>query len=49
MKKIIIKEASKGSSIVILDKTYFKTKIQEILEDKTNFKLIDTKIDNNII
>ena len=27
----------------------YKTKIQEILEDKTYYKLIDTNVDNNII
>ena len=46
---IIIKEADKGSAVVILDKTYYKTKIQEILKDETNYKLIDTNIDNNFI
>ena len=30
-----MKEADKGSAIVILNKTYYGTKIQEILEDKT--------------
>ena len=33
---IIIKEADKGSAVVIFDKTYYKTKIQEILNDETN-------------
>ena len=42
---IIIKEADKGSFLVILDKMYYKTKIQEILKDKTNYKIIDTNID----
>ena len=46
---IIIKEADKGSAIVILDKAFYKTKIQEILEDKTYYKLINTNVDNNII
>ena len=46
---MIIKEANKGSDVVILDKTYYKTKIQEILKDETNYKLIDKNIDNNII
>ena len=40
--KTIIKEADK------IDKSYYKTKIQEILKDETNYKLIDTNIDNNI-
>ena len=34
---------SKGSA-VILYKAYYKTKIQEILEDKTHYKLIDTNV-----
>ena len=46
---IIIKEADKGSAIVILDKAFYKTKIQEILEDKTYYKLINTNVDSNII
>ena len=45
---IIIKETNKGSTIVIFDKTYYKTKIQEVLNDETNYKLIDTNIDNNV-
>ena len=47
--KTIIKATDKGSAVVILDKTYYKTKIQEILENKTYYKLIDTNVDNNII
>ena len=35
---IIIKEPNKRSAVVILDKTYYKTNIQEILIDKTNYK-----------
>ena len=46
---IIIKEADERSAVVILHKTYYKTKIQKILKDETNYKLIDTNIDNNII
>ena len=38
-----------GSAVVILDKTYYKTKVQEILKDETNYKLIDTNLDNKII
>ena len=47
--KTIIKEANKESVAVIFDKTYYTTKIQEILKDATNYKLKDTNIDNNII
>ena len=46
--KTIIKAADKGNSVVILDKTYYKTKTKEILKDETNYKLINTNI-NNII
>ena len=46
---IIIKQADKGSAIVILEKADYKTKTQEILDDKTNFKLIDTNVNSNII
>ena len=46
---IIIKEADKGSAVVILDKAFYKTKIQEILEDKTYYKLINTNVDSNMI
>ena len=45
--KTIIKEANKGSAVVILDKTFHK--IQEILKYEANYKLIDTNINNNII
>ena len=43
-----MKEADKGSAVVVLVKTYNKTKIQEILKDETNYKLIDINIDDNI-
>ena len=46
--KTIIKE-DKGSDVVILDKTYSKTKIQEILRDETNNEIIYTNISNDII
>ena len=46
---IIIKKADMESAVVILNKTNYWTKIQEILKDETNNKLIDTNIDNNII
>lgn len=32
-----------------MDRTYYKTKILETLEDRNNYKLIDTNIDKNII
>ena len=43
---IIIKEADNGSPEVILNKTYYRTKTQEILIDETNYESIDTNIDN---
>ena len=46
---IVIREANKGSAVVILDKIYYKTRIQEILRDENNYKSNDTNIDNNII
>ena len=46
---VIIKEADKRSDVVISDKTYYRTKIQEILRGETNYKVIDKNIDNNII
>ena len=42
-------KADKVIVVVILYKTYYKTKIQEILKDETNYKLIDTNIDYNMI
>ena len=38
-----------GSVVVILDKIYYRIKIQKILRNETNYKLIDTNIDNDII
>ena len=49
MKNLIIKEADKGSVVVILTKTYNRTQIQEILRDETNYKLIDKNMDNDIL
>ena len=37
---IIIKVADKGSAVVILNKTYYITRIQEILRYKTNYEFI---------
>ncbi len=42
----IIKE-DKGNAIVILNKAYYRTKIQEIIRDETNDKLINTSRDNH--
>ena len=43
------KKVYKGNAVVIWDKTYYESKTQVILKDETNYKLIDTNIDNNII
>ena len=45
-KNIIIKDANKENAVVIVDKSYYRTKIQEIQSDKTNPRLMDTNIDN---
>ena len=45
---IIIKEADKESSVAILDKMYYKAKIQEIPTEEINNKLINTNINNDI-
>ena len=37
-KEIIIKEADKGSAIVIMNKDYYITKIQEMLNDTENYE-----------
>ena len=44
-----MKKADKGNTVVILGKTYYRRKIQEILKNETNYKLIHTNIDNVII
>ena len=46
---MIIKETDKISAVVILDKAYYKTKIQEILKDETTYKLTDINVDNIIM
>ena len=46
---MIIKETDKRSAVVILDKAYYKTKIQEILKDETTYKLTDINVDNIIM
>ena len=46
---LIIKEADKRSAIVILDKTYYRTKIKKILSNETDYKLLDANVDNKII
>ena len=47
--KIIIKEADKGSAVVVMDTEYYRNKIQEMLNDQNNYKQIDENNDTNII
>ena len=49
MLREIINKRQQHTTTVFLNKTYYGTKIQEILWDETNYKLIDTNIDNDII
>ena len=48
-KNIIWKEVDKRSVIVILNKTYYRTKTQEILKDVTKYKITDTNVHANIL
>ena len=43
--EIVIKEADKGSAIVIMDREYYKEKIQTMLEDPQSYRPIDKNID----
>ena len=47
-RNIIIKEADKGSSIVLMDLEYYRTKIQDMLDNETNYRHIDENIDKKI-
>ena len=40
---IVIKEADKGGGIVIMNKEFYKTKLLEMLEDKSFYKLIENQ------
>ena len=46
---MIIKEADKESAVVILDKTYNRTKIPKILNDEKKYRLLNANTDNKII
>ena len=48
-KNLVIKEADKGSAVVIMDKTYYIQKIQEMLDDQNYYKPIESNKDNHII
>ena len=47
--KIIIKEADKGSAVVVMDKEYYRNKIQEMFNDQNNYKEIDENNGTNIM
>ena len=38
LKDIIIKEADKGSAVVVMNKDYYKDKIDEMVNDQTNYR-----------
>ena len=46
---IIIKEADKGSTVVIMNKDYYQKKISEMLKDENNYKSLDNNIDQKIL
>ena len=46
---IIIKEADKGGAVIIMDKKYYRKKIQEMLNNPTNFERLNENIDKEII
>ena len=46
---IIIKEADKGSAVVIMNKEFYEKKINEMVNDETNYKTIDSNEDKCII
>ena len=46
---IIIKEANNRSAVIILNKTWSRTKIQEILKDWTNYRIRNTNKNNDVI
>ena len=47
--KIIIKEADKGSAVVIMDKEYYQNKIKTMLNDHSNYRPIEKNIDKDIL
>jgi hypothetical protein len=46
---LIIKEADKGSAVVIMNKNYYKEKMQELLNDNQTYKIIPNNRDDGII
>ncbi len=46
-KDIIIKEADKGSAVIIMDRQFYSDKIRDMLGDTTTYKIIDTNIDRS--
>ena len=47
--KIIIKEADKGSAVVIMDKEYYRENIQNMLNNTNNYELMETNKDKNVL
>ena len=43
---IIIKEADKGGAVVVMNTLFYKTKLEEMLTDRTTYKELPTDIDN---
>ena len=48
-KDIIIKEADKGSGIVIMNTRYYKEKNEEMLDDETNYSRMPSNKDKSIL
>jgi hypothetical protein len=46
---IVIKEADKGSAVVLMDKIYYKDKLLEQLTDNNTYEKISKNMDRNII
>ena len=46
---IIIKEADKGGAVIIMEREYYREKIQEMLNNETNFQLLEGNRDTKII
>ena len=46
---IIIKEADKGATTVIMNKSYYSEKMKNILSEKSNYQKINENMDKSII
>lgn len=47
--EVIIKKADKGKAVVVMDKSFYKTKIFKKLEDRETYKLVDINPDSGIL